>query len=402
LQALLAAVAACCIGIVLPASAGAETRTFLPTGGEQTFTVPSGVTSVHVIAVGGRGGTGSGAPAGGGFGAVAIADLAVTPGQVLYVNVGGNGEDAIGSSGGAGGFNGGGSGGPIGTRGGGGGGASDVRTIPRSVGTSPFSRLVVAGGGGGSGGANSGGAGGDAGEAGANATMVPAFGGQPGTATAGGAGGGGGCAGNAGQLGEGGDGVSLRSDGGSCSGGGSPGVGGGGGGGIYGGGAGGTSSAGGGGGGGSSGFAPEATNTSIQTDTTGSPAVSIVYSAEPPAFGADPDVALTLAAKRIRARDPLPIRIANRNDFAISGQVSARRAKKGPGPQAQAAARPVSFDVDSEATEVVELKLPKRLRRELKRKGKLGLRLKATVEDPAGNTRTLRRTVRPKLKVPGG
>jgi hypothetical protein len=397
LRALLAAVAACCIGVVVPASAGAETQTFVPTGGEQTFTVPSGVTSIHVIAVGGRGGTGSGAPVGGGFGAVAIADLAVTPGQVLYVNVGEKGENASGFSGGAGGFNGGGSSGGLGTRGGGGGGASDVRTIPRSVGTSPFSRLVVAGGGGGSGGANSGGAGGDAGEAGAGATMVPALGGQPGTATAGGAGGSGGCAGNPGQLGIGGDGVG----GGGCAGGGIPGLGGGGGGGIYGGGAGGTSSAGA-GGGGSSGFAPEATNTSIQTDTTGSPAVSIIFSAEPPeppAFGADPEVALALAAKRIPARGPLPIRISNRNEFGISGQVSARRAKQRSGPQRQAATPPKSFDVGPETAEVVEPRLPKRLRRELSRKGRLKLRLKATVEDPAGNTRTVRRTVVPRLKA---
>jgi Glycine rich protein len=268
LRATVAATATCGVLVGAPANAGAETQTFLPTGDEQTFTVPAGVTSIHVIAVGARGGTGQNSPVVGGFGAVAIADIPVTPGQTLYVNVGTNGTD--GSALGGGGFNGGGdSGSPAGAYGGGGGGASDVRTISRAIGTTFFSRLVTAGGGGGSGAASLAGAGGDAGEAGS--ASVGAAGGGPGTATAGGAGGTGGCAGENGQLGGGGDSV-----GGSCTGG-PPGVGGGGGGGLYGGGGGGTSSSGAGGGGGSSGFAPEATNRSVLTDTTGSPAVSFVY-----------------------------------------------------------------------------------------------------------------------------
>jgi glycine rich protein len=393
--ALLATVAAACIAVVVPASAAAETETFLPTGEEQTFTVPSGVTSVKVIAVGGRGGTGAGAQVGGGFGAVAIANLPVDPGQVLFVNVGENGGDGSFSSGGAGGFNGGGSSTDNGDRGGGGGGASDVRTISRSAGTSLFSRLVVAGGGGGSGGASSGLAGGDAGEAGEG--FVGGAGGEPGTSTAGGAGGNGGCEGKDGRLGVGGDSV-----GGTCTGG-IPGVGGAGGGGLYGGGGGGTSSLGAGGGGGSSGFAPEATNTSIETDTTGSPAVSIIFSADqpPPGFGTDAEVDLKLAKKRIPPRGPLSIRVSNDNDFAISGQVSATKDRRRSGPKRRATKGLKSFEVGAEAAEVVELNLSKRLRRELKRKGRLRLRVKATVEDPAGNTRTVKRAVTPKLKSRG-
>ena len=53
------------------------------------------------------------------------------PGQVLYVEVAGNGQSA--ENGGAGGFNGGGAGGLGGA---GGGGASDVRMVPRSTGLS--------------------------------------------------------------------------------------------------------------------------------------------------------------------------------------------------------------------------------------------------------------------------
>jgi glycine rich protein len=267
LRATVAATATCGVLVGAPANAGAETRTFLPTGDEQTFTVPAGVTSIHVIAVGARGGTGQNSPVVGGFGAVAIADIPVTPGETLYVNVGANGTD--GSALGGGGFNGGGDSGSPGAYGGGGGGASDVRTISRAIGTTFFSRLVTAGGGGGSGAGSLGGAGGDTGEAGSG--FIGAAGGGPGTATAGGAGGTGACAGENGQLGGGGDSVGSG-----C---GLPGqgVGGGGGGGLYGGGAGGTSSSGAGGGGGSSGFAPEATNRSVLTDTTGSPAVTFVY-----------------------------------------------------------------------------------------------------------------------------
>src|SRR5690242_14403470 len=65
--------------------------TFASTGTEQTFTVPVDVSTLHVVAIGGRGGpaylAGS-APYGmGGFGSVATADLPVTAGEVLYIEV---------------------------------------------------------------------------------------------------------------------------------------------------------------------------------------------------------------------------------------------------------------------------------------------------------------------------
>lgn len=70
---------AVCIAVAAPAAASADTQRFNYTGSEQTFTVPAGVTSVHVVATGGKGGSdGNGGPAGG-FGAQAAADLAVTP-----------------------------------------------------------------------------------------------------------------------------------------------------------------------------------------------------------------------------------------------------------------------------------------------------------------------------------
>ena len=281
------AVAVCSVALWLGLSSasGAKpaqiVRTFNFTGGEQTFTVPGGVTSIYVEAVGGRGASGGGFPAGGfrgGYGAFASATLAVSPGQVLFVNVGGNG--GLGSTT----FNGGGVGGNNGTAfiGGSGGGATDIRTNSRDmVGNTLATRLVTAGGGGGAGGASGdtfsgGGFGGTA-----NSTMVPPGYGADGTGGGGpGPGGLGGngatptAAGGNGNFGEGGA-------GGASAPGGAGGGGGGGGGGVFGGGGGGNGSdsgySGGGGGAGSSGFASTAKNTGLGTDFTGVPMLRIFY-----------------------------------------------------------------------------------------------------------------------------
>jgi Glycine rich protein len=179
------------------APAQATTQTFLYTGVEQMFTVPGGVTSVHVVAIGGVGGDATDSV--GGAAAEVSGDITVTPGQTLYVEVGGIGKDI--GEGGEGGFNGGGDGG------GGGGGASDVRTSPLASGLAPDHRLIVAaggGGGGGSGPSGTGANGGAAGSAGANSELYA--GGGAGTAIAGGLGAAGcfGSTGGNGTLGEGG------------------------------------------------------------------------------------------------------------------------------------------------------------------------------------------------------
>ena len=89
-------------------------ETFPYTGSAQSWTVPSGVTSVQVDARGAQGGG-----AYGGLGSRVVAVLAVTPGELLKVYVGGQpgGNNATG-------FNGGASGGEFAD---GGGDASDVR-----------------------------------------------------------------------------------------------------------------------------------------------------------------------------------------------------------------------------------------------------------------------------------
>jgi hypothetical protein len=253
-----------------------EHRTFKYTGAKQTFTVPRNVTRIRVIARGANGSSQYDDLFG--FGARVSAMIPVTPGEKLYIFVGGN------ASQGAGGFNGGANGGTDGCcvgqgGGGGGGGASDVR----ARGTSLSDRIVVAAGGGGEGGQGGGqnGQGGRGGKGGGlrggNGGVGKAAyyecngkGGRGGTQTAGGAGGigsdcdytggGNGANGTFGSGGAGGDGGSkgVGSD---------AGAGGAGGGGYYGGGGGGGGAdsrnefgVGAGGGGGSSYVEPSATN----------------------------------------------------------------------------------------------------------------------------------------------
>jgi hypothetical protein len=294
----------------------ADTASFSYSGAEQSWIVPTGVTSIHVVAIGGKGGAGDESQPGaiGGFGAMASGDIAVTPGQTLFVEVGGNGATATnGSSGapGAGGFNGGAVGG-VGDAGvnddggGGGGGASDVRTTPSASGGSAGSRLLVAGGGGGGGGGGQTATGGRGGAAGQNGTAgvnsgncTAGGGGTAGTATSGGAGGAAGTSDEGAAPG-------VASNGPAGGPGGGPGAfggGGGGGGGLNGGGGGGSggfsdidthSCAAGGGGGGFTGFATTVTGAALAGDTTGVPSVTFTYTVAapagptPPPGGTDP------------------------------------------------------------------------------------------------------------------
>ena len=246
-----------------PATAGASV-TFSYTGGEQSYTVPAGVRSLSITAIGAPGGGPQSCCLAAGRGAVVSGIVSVTPGETVFVEVGGSGGTP------AGGFNGGGDGGTNpGLSAFGGGGASDVRTLPMSAGViSINARLIVAAGGGGSGYPAA--AGGDAGQPGTN-TPFPSDGGGAGTQTAGGAGG---CdapavgCGTAGSLGKGGAGGSSGSGAQAREG---PG----GGGGLYGGGgSGGALDAVGGGGGGSSFVPPGLSSISLASFTT-APAVNI-------------------------------------------------------------------------------------------------------------------------------
>jgi hypothetical protein len=260
------------------------TCTYQYTGSEQTFAVPSNISSVSVSATGAAGGGTLG-----GFGATVSGTVAVPAGSTLYVEVGGIGSDT------SGGFDGGGSpgSGSVSTpAGAGGGGASDVRTVscadPCMDAGSLASRLIVAAGGGGSGGLGLGAGaiagGGAAGSNGADGRSTVDQGGGGG----GGAGSTGGTAGLAGSPGAGGTAGAPGTQGATGHGGaGGPGsgsttTGGGGGGGDVGGGGGGSgafatgSIGGGGGGGGGSSLVPSGGETGVAADRADG-SVTITY-----------------------------------------------------------------------------------------------------------------------------
>jgi hypothetical protein len=289
--------------------------TFEYTGTVQTFTVPDQVTSITAELYGGDTLFAPNGVAGG----YVKATFPVTPGQTLYVYVGGQGK--IGQANSVGGWNGGGKAGNThsGAYGGiSGGGASDIRI----GGTALSNRVLVAGGAGGvgqytnpnynknpalggKGGANTGQAGDKASAAGGGLQSTAAGGG---TQAAGGAGGAGqaGNNGTAGALGVGGAGWNATGDQ-------VPG-GGGGGGGYYGGGgggrgivdqvsAGGAHTQGGGGGGGSNfiaatinGSAPTATQTlqGVSLTSAGGPKIFLTYDAKPVVSTSSPDTKHTV------------------------------------------------------------------------------------------------------------
>ena len=298
------------IVVAAPAPADAATTRFAYTGGEQAFTVPAEVRSLHVVAEGGDGAAGS-PTAAGGRGARVTTDIAVTPGETLYIEVGG--------SGGRGGSDFGGGAGDVdllgGHAGGGGGGATDIRRVPRTATGSEGTRLLVAGGGGGGGGGPFGGRGGNADEDGDSCISCDASGGEGGAGTdvEGGAGGDAGsedaAEGPAGRLAAGGAGGA--------------GGGGGGGGGMYGGGGGGggdTAAADGGGGGGGGGGTFIAGNAAATFGTNGSGPGSVTISYGEAVAEVKP-TRLVFAAQRITSVGEQKVTVTNRGaiPLAITG-----------------------------------------------------------------------------------
>jgi hypothetical protein len=316
-----AAVALVPAAIAAPAPRGGDNgsfgQAFFFTGAEQTFVVPDGVHTVHVIAVAAPGAA-FGATSGGRPARVE-GDLSVDPGDTLYVEVGGPGSATDES----GGFNGGGDGGEALNHtiiAGGGGGASDVRLVSRDTPGSLDTRQIVAAGGGGAGGSGrgptvtAGGAGGDAGAGGASGTGFGAGGGGGGAAgTTGGAVGGAGNVttgfdgepGLIGELGLGGEGADTDNTPG--------GFGGGGGGGLAGGGGGGSGAVdasgqfdgafgGGGGGGGSSLVPPGGTGPTVVDPTKMQSRVAIAYVTPGTTITSGPQGTKKTKKRRISAR----------------------------------------------------------------------------------------------------
>jgi hypothetical protein len=119
------------------------TYTFVYTGALQQFVVPNRVTSIQVNAIGALGGTGGGGQPGG-AGANITSTINVTPGQILYIVVGGSpGQSATAKYG----F--GGNGGVANSTSGFGGAGGGLSGVFSSSSPSNSNALVVAGGGGG-------------------------------------------------------------------------------------------------------------------------------------------------------------------------------------------------------------------------------------------------------------
>ena len=119
----------------------------------------------------------------------------------------------------------------------------------------------------------------------------------------------------------------------------------------------------------------------------------------PLGFGAKTLVTIKLAVARIPAKGPLNVRVTNRNAFEVTGKLSGETVKRVTvSRKRRVKLKAKSFRVRAHAGKTVKLKLPKVLRRLLKRKHKLRLRLTAKVKDPAGHTRTIKKRVTPKLK----
>jgi DNA-binding beta-propeller fold protein YncE len=121
----------------------------------------------------------------------------------------------------------------------------------------------------------------------------------------------------------------------------------------------------------------------------------------PPAarFGRRTLVTLRLARSRIPAKGPVPVIVSNRNPFAVRGALGGRTvAPVTVSRRRRVGLRSKSFNVRASGRRTVRLALPRPLRRVLRTRRRLALRLRARVRDPAGNRRTVTKTVRPRLK----
>jgi hypothetical protein len=136
-----------------------------------------------------------------------------------------------------------------------------------------------------------------------------------------------------------------------------------------------------------------ATNLAGATSQTSAP-----FRLPPIAFGKEIALALTLASRRVPAKGPLAIQIANANPFEVAGRISGQLSK-GSGAAGRRRLRlgAKAFRVGAEAKLTVKLSLPKPLQRLLADKRKLSLALSASVTDAAGNQRTVEKTVVAKL-----
>jgi hypothetical protein len=118
-----------------------------------------------------------------------------------------------------------------------------------------------------------------------------------------------------------------------------------------------------------------------------------------PSFGAKTRVTLKLAARRIPARGPLRVRVSNANRFAVKGRLWGQTRKRvSVSKRRRVKLKARSFRVGPHARRTIRLRLPRALRKQLRRRHKLSLLVIARVRDPAGHKRIVRKKVSPRLK----
>jgi DNA-binding beta-propeller fold protein YncE len=117
-----------------------------------------------------------------------------------------------------------------------------------------------------------------------------------------------------------------------------------------------------------------------------------------PAFGASTRVTVKLAPGRLGGRGPVGVLLSNANAFAVTGTLGGTGAIGARRGVVKLTAK--RFTVAAASRTTLALAVPKALRREPTRKRKLVLRLSVAVQDPAGNRRTVRNRVTPRLKAP--
>jgi hypothetical protein len=111
-------------------------------------------------------------------------------------------------------------------------------------------------------------------------------------------------------------------------------------------------------------------------------------------------VTARLAAGRIGAKGPVRVLIANANAFGVTGTLAGRTARAIGAARTPVALAGKRFAAAAAGRTTVRLALSQPLRRELARRRKLVLRLSIVVQNPAGNRRTVRKQVTPRLAKP--
>jgi hypothetical protein len=113
----------------------------------------------------------------------------------------------------------------------------------------------------------------------------------------------------------------------------------------------------------------------------------------PSAFGASTRVTLTPPSSPIQARGTVGVRVTNANPFAISVTLAGQTTQRVAGHKRVIKLAPKRVRVGAGAKATIKLTLPASLKRLLARQRKLSLTLSATIVDPAGHRRTVKKTI---------